>query len=43
MSEGYRGKKQFCPVHRIPMLKRQCIKEGEDRFFCVKCLEAKKT
>jgi transposase-like protein len=33
--------KPFCKKHNIPMVKKGTIKEGEERYKCLKC-EAEK-
>ena len=35
-------KRPICEKHNIPLNKRQTIREGETRYFCVKCLEEDK-
>lgn len=32
-------KKVLCNLHNIPLIKRQTMKEGESRYFCIKCKE----
>jgi len=32
----------MCAKHGVPMNKRYTIKEGESRYFCVKCLSEEK-
>jgi len=44
MKKSKRSKKKynpFCPIHRIPLRKRNFIKEGQERYYCIKCLEEK--
>ncbi len=30
-------KRKFCKKHKIPMLKNQTVKIGDNRFYCIKC------
>ena len=35
-------KRQMCEKHNIPMNKRRVVKEGQSRYFCVKCETSEK-
>lgn len=34
-------KKPFCNKHKIPLMKKQVSKIGEDRYYCIKCEQEK--
>lgn len=39
--EKYRNHNPICRIHKMPMHKRGVVREGQERFFCPKCEEAK--
>jgi len=35
-------KTPLCRIHKIPLVKRGIIRQGQSRFFCIKCEEERK-